>query len=98
VGCGPGGTLAVLAERVGPGGAAVAVDRDPHTVHLAQRAVVDFPQASAHVGDADDTGLPLGAFDVAMCRQVLAHNGGREEAIGGHLARLVAPSTSSTST
>jgi SAM-dependent methyltransferase len=91
VGCGPGAMLAVLAERVGPGGPAIGVDRDPHAVHLAERAVVEFPQASAHVGDADDTGLPLGAFDVAMCRHVLAHTGGREEAIVGHLARLVKP-------
>jgi len=91
VGCGPGAVLAVLAERVGPTGPAMGVDRDPGAVHLAERAVLGFPQASAHVGDADDTGLPPGAFDVVMCRHVLAHNGGREQAIVDHAATLVRP-------
>ena len=91
VGCGPGAVLAVLAARVGPSGPAVGVDRDPGAVHLAERAVIDFPQASAHLGDADDTGLPAGAFDVVMCRHVLAHNGGREQRIVGHLAELTRP-------
>jgi SAM-dependent methyltransferase len=91
VGCGPGAILAVLAERVGPSGPAMGVDRDPGAVHLAERAVLGFPQASAHVGDADDTGLPRGAFDVVMCRHVLAHNGGREQRIVDHLADLARP-------
>jgi SAM-dependent methyltransferase len=91
VGCGPGAVLAVLAEHVGLAGPAVGVDRDPGAVHLAERAVLEFPHASAHVGDADDTGLPADAFDVVMCRHVLAHNGGREAKIVGHLASLVKP-------
>ena len=91
VGCGPGAVLAVLAERLGPTGPAMGVDRDPGAVHLAERAVLGFPQASAHVGDADDTGLPPGAFDVVMCRHVLAHNGGREQRIVRHLAELARP-------
>jgi SAM-dependent methyltransferase len=37
------------------------------------------------------TGLPFGAFDVVMCRHVLAHNGGREAEIVGHLAELARP-------
>ncbi|HXV94711.1 MAG TPA: methyltransferase domain-containing protein, partial [Pseudonocardia sp.] len=34
---------------------------------------------------------PAGAYDVVMCRHVLAHNGGRERAIVAHLASLARP-------
>jgi hypothetical protein len=46
------------------------------------------PRAAARVGRADDTGLPPHPFDVVMLRQVLAHNGGREHSIVGHLAQF----------
>ncbi|HKY66432.1 MAG TPA: hypothetical protein VJM49_08690, partial [Acidimicrobiales bacterium] len=54
-------------------------------------AVAGMPQASARVGHAAATGLPEAAFDVAMCRHVLAHNGGSEAAIVRHLSGLVRP-------
>jgi SAM-dependent methyltransferase len=91
VGCGPGAILAVLADRVGPDGAALGVDRDPEAVRDAREAIAGYPHAAAHTGDAHLSGLPVGVFDVAMCRHVLAHNGGREAAIVGHLAALVRP-------
>jgi SAM-dependent methyltransferase len=91
VGCGPGAMLSVLAGIVGPSGSAVGVDRDPAAVALARGAVAHLPQASVQVGDADATGLAAGAFDVAVCRHVLAHNGGREQAVVDHLATLVRP-------
>jgi len=43
------------------------------------------------VGDAHDTGIAPGSADVVMIRHVLAHNGGREEAIVAHAASLVRP-------
>jgi SAM-dependent methyltransferase len=91
VGCGPGAMTAVLAELVGPGGAVVGVDAEPDTVARATEMVAGLPQASATVGQADGSGLDPGTFDVAMCRHVLAHNGGRERAIVDHLATLVRP-------
>jgi SAM-dependent methyltransferase len=91
VGCGPGAILAVLAETVGPSGAALGVDRDPQAVRHARDAIAGFPHAAAHTGDAHLSGLPVGVFDVAMCRHVLAHNGGRERVIVAHLATLVRP-------
>jgi SAM-dependent methyltransferase len=91
VGCGPGAVLALLAARVGPEGRVAGVDADPEAVGHAEAAVADAPQATAQVGRADDTGLPAGAFDVAMCRHVLAHNGGGEGAIVDHLVGLVRP-------
>ena len=91
VGCGPGAVLRLLAERAGPAGEAVGIDADPAAVAIAEQQTADLPQARVQVGQADATGLPPGAFDVVMCRHVLAHNGGREAAIVGHLASLTAP-------
>lgn len=91
VGCGPGAVLAALAATVGPTGRAAGVDRDPEAVAHARRRVADLPHASVAVGAADATGLPPGQADVVMCRHVLAHNGGQEAAIVGHLASLARP-------
>jgi SAM-dependent methyltransferase len=91
VGCGPGAVLALLADAVGPGGAAIGVDQDEGAVAAAREEIAGRPQASAQVGAADATGLEPGAFDAVMCRHVLAHNGGRESAIVDHLASLVRP-------
>jgi SAM-dependent methyltransferase len=91
VGCGPGAILAVLAETVGPKGAVLGVDRDPQAVRYASDAIAAHPHAATHTGDAHLSGLPVGVFDVAMCRHVLAHNGGRERVIVAHLAALVRP-------
>lgn len=91
VGCGPGAVLRLLAERVGADGQAVGIDADPAAVAIARQQLADLPQARAEVGQADATGLEPGAYDVVMCRLVLAHNGGREAAIVAHLASLAAP-------
>jgi SAM-dependent methyltransferase len=90
-GCGPGAVLRLLAERVGAGGQAVGVDADPVAVAIARQQLAGLPQARAQVGPVADTGLEPGAYDVIMCRHVLAHNGGSETAIVAHLASLAAP-------
>lgn len=90
VGCGPGAVLRLLAERAGAGGQAVGIDADPAAVAIARQQVTGLPQARVQVGQADATGLEPGAYDVIMCRHVLAHNGGREAAIVAHLASLAA--------
>ena len=91
IGCGPGAVLQLLAETVGPRGVAQGIDADPETVEMANEEIAAFPHARASVGQADATGLPAASFDVVMCRLVLAHNGGREQAIVDHLASLVVP-------
>lgn len=93
VGCGPGAVLLEMAQVVGPGGSVVGVDADPSAVATARRLVAGsgVGNARVEVGPADCTGLPPGAFDVAVMRHVLAHNGGREDAIVRHLAELVRP-------
>jgi SAM-dependent methyltransferase len=42
-------------------------------------------------GSATATGLEPASFDVVIMRHVLAHNGGREQAIVEHLATLLKP-------
>lgn len=91
VGCGPGAVLALLADIVGPDGAAVGVDNDPAAAARAHHEVAERRQASVVVGGAEATGLEPARFDVVMCRHVLAHNGGREAAIVHHLGSLLRP-------
>lgn len=90
VGCGPGAVLRLLAERAGANGQAVGIDADLEAVAMARQQTTGLPQARVQVGRADATGLESGAYDVIMCRHVLAHNGGGEAAIVAHLASLAA--------
>jgi len=90
VGCGPGAILRLLAERIGAEGRAVGIDADPSAVSIARQQTAGLPQVQVQVGHADATGLDPGAYDVVMCRHVLAHNGGREAMIVAHLASLAA--------
>jgi SAM-dependent methyltransferase len=93
VGCGPGATLAVMAQMVGPSGWVTGVDGDENAVHAAEQllAAAGVVNADLRVGRADETGLEPGTFDVAVLRHVLAHNGGIEQRIVNHLATLVRP-------
>jgi SAM-dependent methyltransferase len=93
VGCGPGAVSVLLAEKVSHEGRVWAVDADPQAVQRAAAlaAEADLSNVKAMVGDAAATGLRVGQLDVVMLRHVLAHNGGREQAIVSHLASLVRP-------
>ncbi len=93
IGCGPGATLVVMADIVGAAGYVVGVDAEPAAVAAARALVAQSGAGNAEVteGTADSTGLDLGSFDVVVMRHVLAHNGGREEAIVRHLADLLRP-------
>lgn len=91
VGCGPGAMTALLAERIGSRGSVVGVDGDEEAVATARTALAGRDNVEVRVGRADDTGLEEGLFDVVVLRHVLAHNGGFEQRIVDHLARLVRP-------
>src|SRR5687768_14292251 len=88
IGCGPGAALVVMAEVVGPTGSVTGIDGDASAIGIAEQMIAQSGagNATARVGAADATGLEPGAFDVVVMRHVLAHNGGREEAIVRHLA------------
>jgi SAM-dependent methyltransferase len=91
VGCGPGAMLPVLAAEVTPGGSVTGVDADPAAVDAARAYTSGVAGVTVLAGTAERTGLPAGEFDVVMVRHVLAHNGGREQAIVAHLATLLRP-------
>lgn len=93
VGCGPGAMLLALAGCVGAGGAVAGVDADPEAVATARSLLRDagVPAVAVHHARAEATGLPEGAFDVAVMRHVLAHNGGAEQRLVAHLAGLIRP-------
>jgi SAM-dependent methyltransferase len=92
VGCGPGALSVRLADIAAPEGAVWAVDRDEKALAVAA-ALAERSGVPVHTstGPADATALPEGTFDVVMLRHVLAHNGGREQAIVNHLADLARP-------
>jgi SAM-dependent methyltransferase len=92
LGCGPVGALALLAERVGPGGRVVGVDNDPVHVDLARayargRALDNVELVQA---EADRTGLPAASFDVAHARALLV-NIPDPAAVIAEMVRLVSP-------
>jgi SAM-dependent methyltransferase len=91
IGCGPGALLPAWAEAVGPSGLVVGVDADPGAVAAAGALVAGLSQISVRTGAAERTGLPAASFDTVVMRHVLAHNGGREDAIVAHLATLLRP-------
>jgi SAM-dependent methyltransferase len=93
VGCGPGVILAELARLVAPDGIAVGVERDPEARAVAGQLLTatGLKQISVIEGEAGATGLETSSFDTVMVRQVLMHNGGREERIVAHLASLLRP-------
>jgi SAM-dependent methyltransferase len=93
VGCGPGALLPALAAAVEPGGKVAAIDADPDAVAAAGALVAKagLVNVAVRAGQAERTGLPAGSRDVVMLRHVLAHNGGREDAIVAHLVTLLRP-------
>jgi SAM-dependent methyltransferase len=88
VGCGVMGVLQLLAERVGPAGRVVGLDREPRMIEigrgLAQERglTVEFVEA-----DAAASGLPAGSFDLVHARTVLL-NVDDPEAMVSEMLRL----------
>jgi SAM-dependent methyltransferase len=92
IGCGPHGCLELLAERVGPSGRVVGIERSPDAVALARTLVSERGLENVEVieGDARSTGLPRASFDVATARLVLV-NVPQPEQIVAEAAALVRP-------
>jgi SAM-dependent methyltransferase len=92
LGCGPQGWLDLLAERVGPGGSVVGVERNAQFVGLAQQFVADHHLDNVEVllGNARATGLPRASFDLATARLVLV-NVPKPEQIVAEMVALVRP-------
>ncbi|MGY1671684.1 class I SAM-dependent methyltransferase [Geodermatophilus sp. SYSU D00710] len=93
VGCGPAAVAVVIAQVVGPQGRVIGVEPDASARAAARRVVADSGAGNVEVREGTGTasGIAPGSVDVALMRHVLAHNGGREQAIVDHLASLVRP-------
>jgi ubiquinone/menaquinone biosynthesis C-methylase UbiE len=92
IGCGPQGCLDLLAERVGPQGSVVGVERGEDAVGLARRFAQDRGLANVEVlhADARTSGLSRGSFDLATARLVLVNVPNPEEIVAEMIA-LVRP-------
>ncbi len=92
LGCGPGYVLSLLAERVGPGGSVIGLERDAHFANLARRYVAERSLSQVEVieGDAFDTGQPRASFDGAHMQLVLV-NVPDPQRIVREMASLVRP-------
>lgn len=92
IGCGPHGCLDALAERVGPSGSVVGVERSEDAVELARQLVAERGLANVKVrhGDGRATGLEHGSFDLATSRLVLVNVPQPEEIVSEAVA-LVRP-------
>ena len=75
LGCGTQGVLDLLADRVGPQGNVVGLERSEGFVASARAFVADRNFANVKVvqGDAKATNLPRGSFDVVHARLVLVN-------------------------
>jgi tRNA A58 N-methylase Trm61 len=92
IGCGPHGCLDLLAERVGPAGHVVGVERSADAVALARKLLSQRNLGNVDVleGDARSTGLPRASFDLATSRLVLV-SVPQPEQIVAEAAALVRP-------
>src|SRR6266487_5618051 len=82
VGCGNGSISAWLAERVSPGGTAVAVDMDLSLIH------VRMPNLELRKADIVAGPVDRGAFDLVTARTVLHHVADARAAIANMVASL----------
>jgi ubiquinone/menaquinone biosynthesis C-methylase UbiE len=82
VGCGNASISAWLAERVSPGGTAVAVDLDLSLIH------VRMPNLELRKADIVAAPVERGAFDLVTARAVLHHVADPEAAIANMITSL----------
>lgn len=92
LGCGPLGVLDVLADRVGPAGKVVGVDREPRFLAMAARSLHErgLDDIELVEADATRTGLPTASFDLVHERLVL-NDVPRPADVVAEMARLACP-------
>ena len=92
IGCGNGGLLELLSERVGQAGHVLGLDYGQEHVASARRFVRESGLANVDVqqGDARRTDLPSGSFDGAHARLLLI-NIPRPDEVVAEMARVVKP-------
>ncbi|MEV0897574.1 methyltransferase domain-containing protein [Actinoplanes sp. NPDC049802] len=75
VGCGPGETMRLMAERVGPDGRVTGIDRDTGVGAAAVGMLrgAGHSQCSFLAGDVEDGDLTPGRYDLVFARLLLLH-------------------------
>ena len=75
LGCGPHGCLDLLADRVGPAGSVVGLERNEDAVRMARAMIQDrgLSNVEVLVGDARDSRLGRASFDAVTARLVLVN-------------------------
>jgi ubiquinone/menaquinone biosynthesis C-methylase UbiE len=91
VGCGVMGVLHLLAERVGPDGRVVGLDREARMVELGRRLSEERDLAVEFIeADAAACGMPDRAFDLVHARTLLL-NVSNPQQILGEMVRIARP-------
>jgi SAM-dependent methyltransferase len=92
VGCGPAGSIELLAHTVGPTGSVTAVDVDPAHVAQARQFVANRGLDNVEViqSDARAMDLPSASFDLVHARLVLVNIPSPEEVVA-EMVRVVKP-------
>jgi SAM-dependent methyltransferase len=88
IGCGPRGITELMSERVGPSGRVVGLDKNE--TFLAYARAHAPANAEYRQGDAYDSGLPDGSFDLVHMRFV-ASTSGNPEGLLREAMRLARP-------
>ena len=88
IGCGPRGCLDLLADRAGPAGEVIGIERSEDAVALAQAFVAEHGLSNVQVrqGDARATGLERDGFDLVTSRLVLVNIPHPEEVVAEAVA------------
>jgi len=92
-GCGPGETMRLLAQRVGPSGRVIGMDADGQLAAATREALHDAGHRQCEVVVTDltrDEPVPHGPFDVVLARLLLFHLPTRVEVLA-RLWQAVAP-------
>jgi SAM-dependent methyltransferase len=73
VGCGPSGIVALLAEAAGQSGRTVGLDANPGHIARVRELIAQAGLSGVEllIGDARDTGLATGSFDLVHARTLL---------------------------
>jgi SAM-dependent methyltransferase len=92
LGCGPLGILDLLAERAGPTGTVVGLDREPRMLAMARTSLAERALTGIELVEAGATatGLPRASFDLAHARLLLV-NVPDPVAVVAEMAALVRP-------
>lgn len=90
-GCGPGDDVLMLADRVGPDGKAVGVDKSAEMIQAARSSADDTPSAQFEVDDILSLSFDDDTFDATRTDRVLQHVESPAEGLA-ELRRVTKPS------